>query len=63
MQRVPNDLNDSEVRSEYIENHIKWFLKNHPDVIDSFLEEVKIKYGSKLTQEELIKFYSKIVVV
>lgn len=61
MQRVPNDLNDSEVRSEYIENHIKWFLKNHPDVIDSFLEEVKIKYGSKLTQEELIKFYSKIV--
>ncbi len=61
MQRVPNDLNDSEVRAEYIENHIKWFLKNHPDVIDSFLEEVKIKYGSKLTQEELIKFYSKIV--
>ncbi len=59
MQRIPNNLNDSKIRSEYIENHIKWFLKNHPNVIDNFLDEVKIKYGSKLTEEELIKFYSK----
>lgn len=51
MKRVPNDLNDSQIRLEYIENHIKWFLNNHPDAIFSFLEEVKAKYGSKLTQE------------
>ncbi len=57
MQRVPNDLNDSSIRLAYIENHIKWFLKNHPDAISNFLEEVKVKYGSKLTQKELIKFF------
>lgn len=57
MQRVPNDLNDSKIRLEYIENHIKWFLNNHQDAIDSFLEEVKIKYGSKLTPEEMTKFF------
>lgn len=59
MQRVPNDLNDSKIRLEYIENHIKWFLNNHQDAIDSFLEEVKIKYGSKLTPEEMKKFFHK----
>lgn len=61
MQRVPNDLNDPQIRLEYIDNHIKWFLKNHPDAIGSFLEEVKNKYGSKLTQEEIIKFFSQTV--
>ena len=48
MKRIPNDLNDADVRAEYIENHIKWFLKNHPDAIEYFLEEVKRKYGSKM---------------
>jgi len=61
MQRVPNDLNDSKIRLEYIENHIKWFLNNHQDAIDSFLEEVKIKYGSKLTPEEMTKFFPQTV--
>lgn len=61
MQRVPNDLNDSKIRLEYIENHIKWFLNNHQDAIDNFLEEVKIKYGSKLTPEEMTKFFPKVV--
>lgn len=61
MQRVPNDLNDSKIRLEYIENHIKWFLNNHQDAINNFLEEVKIKYGSKLTQEEVMRFFSQTV--
>ncbi len=61
MQRVPNDLNDSQIRLEYIDNHIKWFLKNHPDAIGNFLEQVKTKYGSKLTQEEMIKFFSQTI--
>ena len=52
MKRVPNDLNDVEIRSEYIKNHIDWFLKNHPDAIDEFLQEVKVKYSSKLTEQE-----------
>lgn len=54
MLRVPNDLNDPEVRKEYINNHIKWFLKNHPDRIDKFMDEVKAKYSKKLSlQTEL----------
>ncbi len=48
MKRVPNDLNDAQIRIEYIQNHIKWFLANHPDAISEFIEEVKQKYGNKL---------------
>lgn len=44
MKRVPNDLNDVTIREEYIRNHIKWFLGNHPDAIAQFLEEVDKKY-------------------
>ena len=47
MLRVPNDLNDVVVRREYIVNHIKWFLKNHPDRIESFMEDVRGKYQPK----------------
>lgn len=56
MLRVPNDLNDVDIRKEYVENHIKWFLKNHPDRIASFLEDVKAKYPKKLryTQQSLV---------
>lgn len=46
MLRIPNDLNDFDIRQEYIKNHIKWFLDNHPDRIDSFISDVKSKYGS-----------------
>ena len=54
MLRVPNDLNDPVVRKEYIGNHIKWFLKNHPDRVGKFLDEVKAKYSKKLSlQTEL----------
>ncbi|MBQ9575895.1 MAG: site-specific DNA-methyltransferase [Muribaculaceae bacterium] len=53
MLRVPNDLNDTKIRNEYIQNHIKWFLKNHPDRIKSFLDEVKAKYSKKVNGEQL----------
>lgn len=48
MLRVPNDLNDDSIREEYVENHKEWFLKNHPDRIPSFIEEVEKKYSSKI---------------
>lgn len=56
MLRVPNDLNDDNTRKEYIKNHVGWFLKNHPDRIDAFLDEVKAKYPRKsaATQTELM---------
>lgn len=50
MKRCPNDLNDANIRIDYIENHIKWFLNNHPDAINEFLEEVKEKYLIKMIE-------------
>lgn len=38
MKRLPNDLNDSEIRSDYIKNHVKWFLSNHNEEIENFQE-------------------------
>jgi len=48
MKRVPNDLNDFEMRENYLKNHIEWFLKNHPSAIDKFQKEVKQKYGNNM---------------
>lgn len=45
MKRIPNDLNDSEIREKYIKEHIQWFLNNHPDAIEEFLDEVRQKYN------------------
>ncbi|WP_434337064.1 DNA-methyltransferase [Mesomycoplasma conjunctivae] len=47
IKRVPNDLNDSIIRKEYIENHKKWFLKNHQNLIKEFEDEVNKKYFHK----------------
>ena len=44
MQRIPKDLNDEKIRTEYIENHISWFLKNHTDYVNSFINKVNEKY-------------------
>ncbi len=44
MLRIPNDLNNIDIRNEYIQNHIKWFLFNHSNKVDEFLENFKIKY-------------------
>lgn len=54
MKRVPNDLNDAFIRQEYIRNHIRWFLKNHPDAVDEFMEEVQKKYSSKVIDTKQI---------
>lgn len=60
MKRIPNDLNDKNIREEYIKNHIKWFLKNHPDAINDFMEEVRKKYSSKMTESDQISLFEHI---
>lgn len=62
MERIPNDLNDDNLREEYLRNHINWFLKNHQNALEDFYKEVDKKYGqknkvsySKLRQETLQK--------
>ncbi|CAT04895.1 Modification methylase HpaI [Mesomycoplasma conjunctivae] len=47
IKRVPNDLNDPIIRKEYIENHKKWFFKNHQNLIKEFEDEVNKKYFHK----------------
>jgi site-specific DNA-methyltransferase (adenine-specific) len=47
MERVPNDLNDPNIREEYLQNHLNWFLKNHNGAKEIFWEEVEKKYGNK----------------
>lgn len=59
MKRVPNDLNDANIREEYIINHIEWFLKNHKGAIEEFLEEVKNKYYEKMVQSEQLWIFEK----
>lgn len=52
-ERVPNDLNNKEIRLEYIKNHIQWFLKNHEGSIKNFVNSVIEKYSKKLDEEEI----------
>jgi DNA modification methylase len=47
MERVPLDLRDENIRTEYLQHHIEWFLKNHPDSITLFQNEVAKIYGAK----------------
>ena len=62
MKRVPNDLNDAQIRIEYIENHINWFLNNHPDAIAEYLDEVRAKYYDKMEQSGQLWFFDKYTV-
>jgi site-specific DNA-methyltransferase (adenine-specific) len=54
MERVPNDLNDTIIRNEYLDNHKEWFLKYHSNAIVSFEDEIEKKYGKKqIIEQEL----------
>lgn len=48
MERVPNDLNNPEIREQYLKNHVDWFLKNHNGEKEEFFKKVEKKYGNKL---------------
>ena len=51
MERVPLDLNDK-IRSEYLKNHISWFLSHHQNAMDTFQKMVKRMYGEGSGQVE-----------
>ena len=53
MLRIPNDLNDREVRQEYRQNHKKWFLKNHAGDQQAFENAFREKYGKRDVQFQL----------
>ena len=53
MERVPNDLRREDIRKEYLQNHIKWFLKNHENAIEIFKKSVKEKYGDDMLKVQV----------
>jgi site-specific DNA-methyltransferase (adenine-specific) len=53
MERIPRDLRDATIRQEYLRNHVGWFLRNHPDSLMAFQEEVKALYGEEFTDFDL----------
>ena len=52
MERVPNDLRKPELRDEYLENHVNWFLENHDNAMAAFKKKVKEKYGTVLAKKK-----------
>ncbi len=48
MSRIPNDLNNYDIREKYLSNHTEWFLRNHPDALEEFKKEAERKYGHKV---------------
>jgi len=57
MERVPLDLNNEDIRNEYFQNHIKWFLNNHNNSIQKFtknFEELYLKKQHKNLSLELL---------
>lgn len=55
MERVPNDLNDDKIREDYLRNHEEWFLKYHPNAVETFKKEVERKYGHKISNSKVQK--------
>ena len=51
MCRVPLDLRKQEIRTEYLKNHQKWFLKNHHNSLDLFKEAVINTYGKEALKD------------
>lgn len=58
MKRVPNDLNDPEIREAYIQSHIEHFLKNHPKDVNDFMYEVQEKYGMNQKENGQLSFFN-----
>jgi DNA modification methylase len=53
MERIPRDLRDARIRQDYLRNHVGWFLRNHPNSLKAFQEEVKDLYGEEFTDFDL----------
>jgi hypothetical protein len=45
MERVPFDLRRIDVRTDYLENHKKWFLQHHENAMTKFEDAVASQYG------------------
>lgn len=55
MERVPLDLRNESIREDYLENHKRWFLRNHENAISDFEKSVESVYPKKTCKSEQIK--------
>ena len=55
MERIPNDLRDRDIRREYLENHVTWFLNNHNGSLETFRKAVKSKYREDITPSGIVQ--------
>ncbi len=55
MKRVPLDLRNESIRQEYLENHKRWFLKNHRDTVEEFEGSVKRVYSKQDRNHDQLK--------
>ncbi len=53
---MPYDLRRDGVRQEYLENHKKWFLKNHENATQKFEASVKELYAKEADSEPQMRF-------
>lgn len=60
MKRIPLDLRDKKIRSEYIENHKSWFLKRHENAEDDFKKAVMQAYGEGKIKENVLSLFEDI---
>ncbi len=60
MLRIPNDLNDSIVRLNYLKNHLTWFLSRHQSNLEEVITNYIEKYSLKLSFEE-IEFLTQLI--
>jgi len=52
MERIPNDLNDIQIRDEYFQNHLLWFMKNHQNREEKFWDDVEKKYANRSKKQK-----------
>ena len=48
MARVPRDLRDAAVRADYLQQHMAWFLQNHPGSQEKFRQSVRTLYNDDM---------------
>jgi len=52
MERVPLDLRNKQIRDEYLQNHITWFLNNHAESFQALKKSVKALYGDDIINKQ-----------
>ena len=55
MKRIPLDLRQGSVREAYLENHKRWFLKNHGNSLEDFEKSVETLYPEQARERKQIK--------